>query len=137
MVHPSKSNLSTKGQSWFDLLHPWVKQGLIVGVTMQILQQLARISGILYYTPQILEQAGAGILLKWFNVSSSSLSILTSALTTLMMLPSIGVAMKCMDRNGIRSLLLYTIPMLIVSLIILVVVNVMNLKAMFGAILSI
>uniref|UniRef100_A0A0E0IQB9 Major facilitator superfamily (MFS) profile domain-containing protein n=1 Tax=Oryza nivara TaxID=4536 RepID=A0A0E0IQB9_ORYNI len=136
MVHPSKSNLSTKGQSWFDLLQPWVKQGLIVGVTMQILQQLAGISGILYYT-QIVEQAGAGILLKWFNVSSSSLSILTSALTTLMMLPSIGAAIKCMDRNGRRSLLLYTIPMLIVSLIILVVVNVMNLKAMFGAILSI
>uniref|UniRef100_A0A0E0B8Q9 Uncharacterized protein n=1 Tax=Oryza glumipatula TaxID=40148 RepID=A0A0E0B8Q9_9ORYZ len=67
MVHPSKSNLSTKGQSWFDLLQLWVKQGLIVGVIMQILQQLAGISGILYYTPQILEQAGAGILLKWFN----------------------------------------------------------------------
>uniref|UniRef100_A0A0E0K899 Major facilitator superfamily (MFS) profile domain-containing protein n=1 Tax=Oryza punctata TaxID=4537 RepID=A0A0E0K899_ORYPU len=136
MVHPSKSNLSTKGQSWTDLLQPGVKHGLIVGVTMQILQQLAGISGILYYTPQILEQAGAGMLLEWFNVSSSSASILTSALTTLMMLPSIGIAMKCMDRCGRRSLLLYTIPMLIVSLIILVVVNVMNLGAMFGSILS-
>nr|AAN17390.1 Putative sugar transporter protein [Oryza sativa Japonica Group]ABF93784.1 major facilitator superfamily protein, expressed [Oryza sativa Japonica Group] len=136
MVHPSKFNLSTEGQSWSDLLQPGVKQGLIVGVTIQILQQLAGISGILYYTPQILEQAGAGILLKWFNVSSSSSSILTSALTTFTMLPSIGIAMKCMDRYGRRSLLLYTIPMLIVSLIILIVVNVMNLEAIFGAILS-
>uniref|UniRef100_A0A0E0CUL2 Major facilitator superfamily (MFS) profile domain-containing protein n=1 Tax=Oryza meridionalis TaxID=40149 RepID=A0A0E0CUL2_9ORYZ len=114
MVHPSKFNLSTEGQSWSDLLQPGIKQGLIVGVTIQILQQLAGISGILYYTPQILEQAGAGILLKWFNVSSSSSSILTSGLTTFMMLPSIGIAMKCMDRYGRRSLLLYTIPMLIV-----------------------
>uniref|UniRef100_A0A0E0CUL3 Major facilitator superfamily (MFS) profile domain-containing protein n=1 Tax=Oryza meridionalis TaxID=40149 RepID=A0A0E0CUL3_9ORYZ len=136
MVHPSKFNLSTEGQSWSDLLQPGIKQGLIVGVTIQILQQLAGISGILYYTPQILEQAGAGILLKWFNVSSSSSSILTSGLTTFMMLPSIGIAMKCMDRYGRRSLLLYTIPMLIVSLIILIMVNVMNLEAMFGAILS-
>uniref|UniRef100_A0A0D3HC12 Major facilitator superfamily (MFS) profile domain-containing protein n=1 Tax=Oryza barthii TaxID=65489 RepID=A0A0D3HC12_9ORYZ len=113
MVHPSKSNLSTKGQSWFDLLQPWVKQGLIVGVTMKILQQLAGISGILYYTSQILEQAGVGILLKWFNFFFIIyFDVLTSALTTLMMLPSIGGAIKCMDRNGRRSLLLYTIPML-------------------------
>ncbi|KAL5217201.1 hypothetical protein ABZP36_017885 [Zizania latifolia] len=134
MMHPSKS--STKVQSWGALLEPGIKHALIVGVTMQILQQFAGISGILNYAPQILKQTGAGIIFLKLGISSSSASILISALTTLMMLPSIGVAMKLMDRFGRRSLLLYTIPVLIASLVVLVVVNVVNIGSMPQAIIS-
>lgn len=66
--------------------------------------QFAGINGVLYYTPQILEQAGVEVLLKNIGISSDSASLLISALTTLLMLPSIGVAMKLMDIAGRRSI---------------------------------
>lgn len=64
--------------------------------------QFSGINGILYYTPQILEQAGVGVLLSKIGLSSSSVSILISALTTLLMLPFIGIAMSLMDHSGRR-----------------------------------
>jgi len=68
---------------------------------------------VLYYTPQILEQAGVGVLLSNIGISSDSASILVSALTTLLMLPSIGVAMRLMDISGRRldnsSFIVYSI----------------------------
>lgn len=64
--------------------------------------QFAGINGVLYYTPQILEQAGVEVLLSNLGISSDSASILISALTTLLMLPSIGVAMRLMDISGRR-----------------------------------
>lgn len=69
--------------------------------TYKILQ-FAGINGVLYYTPQILEQAGVEVLLANLGISSASASILISALTTLLMLPSIGVAMRLMDVSGRR-----------------------------------
>jgi hypothetical protein len=64
--------------------------------------QFAGINGVLYYTPQILEQAGVSVLLSNIGLSSASASILISALTTLLMLPSIGIAMRLMDMSGRR-----------------------------------
>lgn len=64
--------------------------------------QFSGINGVLYYTPQILEQAGVGFLLSNLGLSSASASILISALVTLLMLPSIGVAMRFMDVAGRR-----------------------------------
>ncbi|KDO85208.1 hypothetical protein CISIN_1g004673mg [Citrus sinensis] len=93
MVHPSET--ASKGPSWAALLEAGVKRALLVGVGIQILQQFSGINGVLYYTPQILEQA--------------------------------GVAMKLMDVAGRRKLLLTTIPVLIVSLIILVISETLQL----------
>jgi len=64
--------------------------------------QFAGINGVLYYTPQILEQAGVAVLLSNLGLSSASASILISSLTTLLMLPSIGLAMRLMDLSGRR-----------------------------------
>ncbi|KAJ6759991.1 MONOSACCHARIDE-SENSING PROTEIN 1 [Salix purpurea] len=108
MVHPSET--VAKGPSWRDLFEPGVKHALAVGVGIQILQQFAGINGVLYYTPQILEQAGVGVLLSNLGLSSASTSLLISALTTLLMLPCIAVAMRLMDISGRRTLLLTTIP---------------------------
>ncbi|KAM3261950.1 hypothetical protein ACQJBY_052560 [Aegilops geniculata] len=130
---PNKDYRSTK---WKDLLEPGVKRALVVGVGIQVLQQFAGINGILYYTPQILEQAGVGVLLSKFGISSSSVSILMSALTTLLMLPFICMAMWLMDRSGRRRILLVTIPILVVFLIVLVTVNIVNLSAELHALLS-
>jgi hypothetical protein len=64
--------------------------------------QFAGINGVLYYTPQILEQAGVGVLLSNLGLSSASTSLLISAITTLLMLPCIAVAMRLMDISGRR-----------------------------------
>ncbi|KAF8029192.1 hypothetical protein BT93_E1761 [Corymbia citriodora subsp. variegata] len=127
---------STKGPSWYDLFDPGVKRALFVGIGIQILQQFSGINGVLYYTPQILEQAGVGLLLSNLGLSSASASLLTSGVTTLLMLPSIGVAMRLMDLTGRRSLLLTTIPVLIASLFILVLSSVINISTMVNATIS-
>uniref|UniRef100_A0A0R0G755 Major facilitator superfamily (MFS) profile domain-containing protein n=1 Tax=Glycine max TaxID=3847 RepID=A0A0R0G755_SOYBN len=104
MIHPSQT--AAKGPSWSDLLEPGVKHALIVGVGIQILQQFSGINVVLYYTPQILEQAGVGYLLSNLGLGSTSASFLISSVTTLLMLPCIAVAMRLMDISG-RSVIVY------------------------------
>ncbi|XWS14345.1 hypothetical protein CRYUN_Cryun35bG0001600 [Craigia yunnanensis] len=134
MVHPSET--ASKGPLWTALLDPGVKRALLVGVGIQMLQQFSGINGVLYYTPQILEDAGAEVLLSNLGLSSDSASFLISAFTTMLMLPCIGVAMKLMDISGRRRLLLTTIPVLIVSLIILVFSEIVDLGTVVNASIS-
>ncbi|KAK9135621.1 hypothetical protein Syun_014951 [Stephania yunnanensis] len=134
MVHPSET--AKKGISLADLLEPGVKHALIVGIGLQILQQFSGINGVLYYTPQILKQAGVEVLLANIGLSSDSASILISTVTTLLMLPCIAIAMRLMDISGRRRLLLVTIPVLIVSLVILVIANVVNMSSVLHAVFS-
>ena len=67
-----------------------------------IRMQFAGINGVLYYTPQILEDAGVSVLLADLGLSTNSASFLISAFTNLLMLPCIGIAMKLMDISGRR-----------------------------------
>ncbi|KAL5562319.1 hypothetical protein UlMin_032066 [Ulmus minor] len=133
MAHPAAS---AKGPSWRDLFEPGVKHALVVGVGIQILQQFSGINGVLYYTPQILEEAGVGVLLSNLGLSSSSTSLLISGMTTLLMLPCIAVAMRLMDIAGRRTLLLSTIPVLILTLAILVLGSLVNLGSIVNAAIS-
>ncbi|PWA79788.1 tonoplast monosaccharide transporter2 [Artemisia annua] len=134
MVHPSEAAM--KGPSWRDLFEPGVKHALFVGVGLQILQQFSGINGVLYYTPQILEEAGVGVLLSNLGISSTSSSLLISCITTLLMLPCIAVAMRLMDISGRRTLLLTTIPVLILTLVILVVGSLINFGSIVNAAIS-
>lgn len=134
MVHPSET--VSKGPSWVALLEPGVKRALIVGIGLQILQQFSGINGVMYYTPQILDQAGVGVLLSNFGIASDSASFLISALTNFLMLPSVAIAMRFMDVAGRRTLLLYTIPVLILSLICLVIGNTVNFGSVAHAVIS-
>ncbi|CAN8312748.1 unnamed protein product [Cochlearia groenlandica] len=134
MVPPEKT--VTSGPLWSALLEPGVKRALVVGVGIQILQQFSGINGVLYYTPQILERAGVDILLSSFGLSSISASFLISGLTTLLMLPAIVVAMRLMDVSGRRALLLWTIPILIFSLIVLVISELVHISKVVNAALS-
>ncbi|EYU30848.1 hypothetical protein ABFS82_08G212600 [Erythranthe guttata] len=124
------------GAGWRDLFEPGVKHALVVGVGLQILQQFSGINGVLYYTPQILEQAGVSVLLSNLGLGSESASLLISGLTTLLMLPSIGVAMRLMDIAGRRWLLLSTLPVLLTTLILLVLGNVIHLGTVTHAVIS-
>ncbi|KAK4791503.1 hypothetical protein SAY86_031916 [Trapa natans] len=126
----------SSGSTWKELLEPGVKRALLVGVGIQILQQFSGINGVLYYTPQILEQAGVGVLLSNLGLRSDSASLLISGLTTLLMLPSIVVAMRLMDVSGRRSLLLSTIPVLILSLMVLVIGSLIKFGQILNAAIS-
>ncbi|KAJ8772791.1 hypothetical protein K2173_027968 [Erythroxylum novogranatense] len=134
MLHPSET--ATKGPIWSALLDPGVKRALVVGIGIQILQQFSGINGVLYYTPQILEKAGVEVLLSSMGLGTTSASFLISAFTTFLMLPCIGIAMRLMDISGRRSLLLYTIPVLIVTLIVLVIDEEVNLGTVVSAAIS-
>ncbi|KAL9249821.1 Monosaccharide-sensing protein 2-like protein [Drosera capensis] len=134
MFKPSAA--ATRRASWMELFEPGVKHALIVGLGLQILQQFSGINGVLYYTPQILEQAGVEVLLSNIGIGSDSASLLISALTTLLMLPAIAVAMRLMDISGRRFLLLNTLPVLIASLIVLVISNVIEMGAVLHATFS-
>lgn len=118
------------------LMEPGVKRALIVGIGIQILQQFSGINGVLYYTPQILQQAGVDVLLSNLGLGSDSASFLISAFTNFLMLPSIAVAMRFMDISGRRSLLLTTLPVLVISLVLLVIGNVFDFGTLAHAVIS-
>ncbi|KAL6873533.1 hypothetical protein ACP4OV_013615 [Aristida adscensionis] len=130
------AKVAPSGPRWRELLEPGVRHALFCGMMIQILQQFSGINGVLYYTPQILDQAGVSVLLASLGLSADSTSILISGLTTLLMLPSIGLAMRLMDVSGRRSLLLWTIPVLIASLVVLIVANVVPMATTAHAALS-
>ncbi|GJY85023.1 monosaccharide-sensing protein 2-like protein [Tanacetum coccineum] len=134
MVHPSET--ASKTTVWTAFRDPGVSRALFVGVAIQMLQQFSGINGVMYYTPQILEQAGVSVLLSSLGLGSDSASFLISAFTTLLMLPCIAVAMRFMDIAGRRTLLLTTIPILIASLILLVIGNTVNMGSVIHAIIS-
>ncbi|CAM0942637.1 unnamed protein product [Alopecurus aequalis] len=134
LVHPAAA--AKPSARWRELLEPGVRHALLCGVTLQILQQFSGINGVLYYTPQILDQAGVSVLLEGLGLSSDSTSILISGLTTLLMLPTIVVAMRLMDVSGRRSLLLWTIPVLIASLVALVAADIVPMATTAHAAIS-
>uniref|UniRef100_A0A7N0UTR0 Major facilitator superfamily (MFS) profile domain-containing protein n=1 Tax=Kalanchoe fedtschenkoi TaxID=63787 RepID=A0A7N0UTR0_KALFE len=134
MAHPAET--ASKGPIWAALREPGVKHALIVGIFIQLLQQFSGINGVLYYTPQILEEAGVEVLLEGLGLSSNSASFLISAFTTLLMLPCIALAMRLMDLSGRRTLLLTTIPVLIASLVIFVIFDLLTLSSVAHAAIS-
>ncbi|KAK3002466.1 hypothetical protein RJ639_022106 [Escallonia herrerae] len=134
MVHPSET--ASKGPNWSAFRDPGVTRALVVGIGIQLLQQFSGINGVMYYTPQILEEAGVEVLLSSFGIGSESASFLISGFTTLLTLPCIAVSMRLMDVSGRRTLLLTTIPVLIASLIILVIGNIVSLGTVPHAVIS-
>ncbi|WOG87837.1 hypothetical protein DCAR_0207069 [Daucus carota subsp. sativus] len=133
VIHPSEAAAS--GSSWSNLFEPGVKHALVVGVGIQMLQQFSGISGVVYYTPQILEHAGICRLVSQIGISATSSCLLITAVITLMTLPCIAVAMRLMDVAGRRGLLLATIPVLIISLVILVIASFVNLGEVVNALI--
>lgn len=116
MVHPSM--IAQRGPAWTEIMEPGVLQALVVGISLQALQQACGINAVLYYTPTILMNSGAGML-ESLGLTSQSSSILASMATTFLMLPCIFLAMWLMDRSGRRQLLLTTIPLMTISLSLL------------------
>ncbi|XP_024540278.1 monosaccharide-sensing protein 2 [Selaginella moellendorffii] len=115
MLHPTQT--ATSGPAWSDIFVGGVKRALIVGLSLQVLQQFSGINAVLYFIPQILQQSGLAVLLSDAGINANSASILGSAATSLLMLPCIVLAMRLMDHSGRRQLLLSTLPVLLLALV--------------------
>jgi len=94
MMHPAET--ATRVPPMGNLWDHGVKRALFVGVCLQILQQFSGINAVLYFTPQILMQSGAGDILGKLGLDAQSSSILASGVTCFLMLPCIFLAMKLM-----------------------------------------
>lgn len=75
--------------------------------------QLCGVNAIVYYTPQILEQAGAAHLIP---LKEQSASLLATIVAYSLKIPAIFVAMALMDRAGRRKLLVASIPVMALAL---------------------
>ena len=57
-----RAGLDQEEGSWLELFRPGFSMALLIGVVLAVIQQTTGINVILYYTPRILETAGAGAL---------------------------------------------------------------------------
>lgn len=82
-----------------DLLEPWVRPALVVGVVLAVLQQVSGINTIIYYAPTILQNIGLGSIASLFG--TVGIGVVNVALTV--------VAIYYADRVGRRPLLLVSV----------------------------
>ncbi|WP_158855331.1 sugar porter family MFS transporter [Halorhabdus sp. CUG00001] len=100
------------GSNLRQLLEPWLRPALVVGIGLAILQQITGINAVMYYAPTILESTGFG----------SAASILATVGIGVVNVVMTVVAMMYIDRVGRRALLLVGTAGMTVTLAILGVV---------------
>lgn len=128
IMHPSK--ISAKGIQWSDFCDVRVKRALTVGMTLQMLQQFCGISAVLFYTPTILKEAKVDeVLSNLINIDKNSAALLASAISAVPMLFFILLGMWLMDRAGRRAILLYTTPLLFLTMLTMSLVEVVPLAS--------
>jgi len=93
--------------TWRELLKPWLRPMLIVGVGLAFFQQFTGINTVIYYAPTIFQLAG---------FHSNSTSILATVGVGLVNAGMTVVAISLMDRVGRRPLLLIGLTGMALSL---------------------
>lgn len=92
-----------------DLLQPWLRPVLIVGLGLAVLQQITGINAVVYYAPTILDSAGYSDIASLFGtIGIGSINVLLTV-----------AAVFLVDRVGRRPLLLVGLVGMFVSLTIL------------------
>lgn len=105
-----EKTLSRKTAGWREILEPWIRPALIVGIGLAFIQQVTGINTVIYYSPTIFEFAG---------FESAKISILaTTGVGVVNVLMTI-VAIWLLDRVGRRPLLFGGLIGMAVSLAIL------------------
>jgi len=104
-------------QGWGALLHEKaLRQRLAVCMTLQMFQQVTGINAVVYFTPQILKEAGVPQLFSRIGLTENSASLLATALAYMPKIPALFFAMSLMDRMGRRRLLQVFVPLMGVCL---------------------
>jgi MFS transporter, SP family, galactose:H+ symporter len=89
-------SLKVKSAGWEAFRAPSVRNALVLGVTLAILQQVTGINTVIYYGPQIFQMAGIG---------SNQSSILATALVGLVNVLATLIAIFFVDKIGRKPLL--------------------------------
>ena len=105
-----RGSLTIKEGSWKELLQPWVRPALVVGVALAFFQQVTGINTIIYYAPTIFEFAG---------FSSHKVAILATVGVGLVNVLMTLVAIWFLDRIGRKPLLYIGMSGMAISLGIL------------------
>ncbi|QSG13573.1 sugar porter family MFS transporter [Halapricum desulfuricans] len=95
-----------------DLLQPWMRPALLVGLGLAVFQQITGINAVIYYAPTILESTGFG------NVTSILATVGIGTINVVMTV----VAIALIDRIGRRVLLLVGVGGMVLTLGVLGVV---------------
>ncbi len=91
-----EESLKREEGSWRELLRPSLRQPLLVGIVLAVLQQVTGINVVLYYAPEIFKSAGL----------AATQAINDTVLVGLVNLALTVVAIWVVDRAGRRPLLL-------------------------------
>ncbi|UPV73539.1 sugar porter family MFS transporter [Halorussus limi] len=89
-----------------DLLQPWLRPALVVGLGLAVFQQVTGINAVMYYAPTVLESTGFG----------STTSILATVGIGVINVVMTVVAIALIDRVGRRALLLVGVGGMVVTL---------------------
>jgi sugar porter (SP) family MFS transporter len=92
-----------------DLLAPWLRPALVVGLGLAVFQQITGINAVIYYAPTILESTGFG------GVTSILATVGIGTINVVMTV----VAIALVDRVGRRRLLLVGVGGMVVTLAVL------------------
>ncbi|WP_336330109.1 MULTISPECIES: sugar porter family MFS transporter [unclassified Haloarcula] len=92
-----------------DLLAPWLRPALVVGLGLAVFQQITGINAVIYYAPTILESTGLG------NVASILATVGIGTINVVMTV----VAILLVDRVGRRRLLLVGVGGMVATLAVL------------------
>jgi len=96
--------------NWSELLGPFLRPAMIVGVGLAIAQQITGINTVIYYAPTIFKFAG---------LSSASVAILASVGVGVVNVVFTLLAMQLIDRVGRRPLLLASLAGMALGLTVL------------------
>lgn len=91
-----KNSIEPKKASWKEVMEPWVRPALFVGIALAFFQQVTGINTIIYYAPTIFEFAG---------FESHKVSILATAGVGVVNVLMTLVAIWFLDRLGRKPLL--------------------------------
>lgn len=105
-----EQTLKQEEASWRELLQPWLRPMLIVGMGLAFFQQVTGINTVIYYAPTIFQMAG---------FESDSGAIMATAGVGAVNVAMTVVAIVLIDRLGRRPLLLWGMAGMAVSLGIL------------------
>ncbi|WP_137287162.1 sugar porter family MFS transporter [Halorussus salinisoli] len=89
-----------------DLLQPWLRPALVVGLGLAVFQQVTGINAVMYYAPTVLESTGFG----------STTSILATVGIGVINVVMTVVAIALIDRVGRRVLLLVGVGGMVLTL---------------------
>lgn len=92
------------------LLQPGVLKVVLLCSALQMFQQFSGVNAIVYFTPQILREAGAHTLFLRWGVGKDVAAMLATVLAYLPKIPSVLLATFLIDRMGRRALLMRFVP---------------------------